>query len=268
MNDAIDKGVSLCVHEVLMTDLKIMWPKATFVNASVHEDPYVAMLEDYDNNLCSAIVTGLSDIRNDVGIMKKFCERNLVKSGEPVLEFPLGFPIRKEYMAAISHLIYRGQKQEKKITYTNFEQTIQPSLMCSLDLSIKNNNADELLAMTPLNFLLPIALLLFCAIISTVAHVVRAHYHRKVRINITNQKPITSTKACIFSERDRNMPMISSLRDMNSTKVFGIQTHTEGNFLVLPPIDDLLTDKSDAMRSLQMYQHDLFEAIMEEKKEK
>mmetsp|Transcript_29381 Transcript_29381/g.35786 ORF Transcript_29381/g.35786 Transcript_29381/m.35786 type:complete len:278 (+) Transcript_29381:177-1010(+) len=277
MNDAIDKGVSLCVHEVLMTDLKIMWPKATFVNASVHEDPYVSMLEDYDNNLCSAIVTGLSDIRNDVGTMKKFCERNLVKSGEAVLEFPLGFPIKKIYMAAISHLIYRGQKQEKKITYSSFEETTQPSLMCSLDLSIKNNNADELLAMTPLNFALPIALLLFCAIISTVVHVMRAHYHniiitnQKRNTSITNQEPITSTKACKFTEKDRKMPMISSLSDLNSTKNLcssSVQTNTGGKFPVLPPFDDLLTDKSDAMRSLQMYQHDLFEAIMEEKKEK
>jgi len=280
MNDAIDKGVSLCVHEVLMTDLKIMWPKATFVNASVHEDPYVSMLEDYDNNLCSAIVTGLSDIRNDVGTMKKFCERNLVKSGEPVLEFPLGFPIKKEYMAAISHLIYRGQKQEKKIAYASFQQNRQPPLpnTCSLDLSIRKNNADELLAMTPLNFALPIALLLFCAIISTVAHVVRAHYHGKARRNITNhkpitsitnQKPITSTKACKFTEKDRKMPMISSLSDLNSTKNLcssSVQTNTGGKFPVLPPFDDLLTDKSDAMRSLQMYQHDLFEAIMKEKK--
>jgi len=287
MNDAIDKGVSLCVHEVLMKDLIRVWPKATFVNASqatfsnasVREDPNLAMLELYDNKTCSAIVTGFIDIRNDVLLMENFCNRNLVKSGEPVLEFPLGFPIKKEYMAAISHLIYRGQKQEKKIAYASFQQNRQPPLpnTCSLDLSIRKNNADELLAMTPLNFALPIALLLFCAIISTVAHVVRAHYHGKARRNITNhkpitsitnQKPITSTKACTFSERDRNMPMISSLRDMNSTKVSGSQTHSEGNFLVLPPVDDLLTDKSDAMRSLQMYQHDLFEAIMEEKKEK
>lgn len=277
MDDAIDQGVSLCVHKVLTKDLKRVWPEATLVNASqatfsndsIRDDPNLAMLELYDNKTCSAIVTGLSDIRNDVVLMDNFCERNLVKSGEPVLEIPIGFPIKKEYVAAISHLIYRGQKQENKITYASFEQNRQPPLpnMCSFHLSIKKNNADELLPMTPLNFLLPIALLLACAIVSTVVHVMRVQHRRRAKRNVANQKPITSTKACTFSERDRNRLMMSSLSDLNSTKVFGSETHTEGNFLVLPPVDDLLTDKSDAMRSLQMYQHDLFEAIMEEKKE-
>ena len=254
VDEAIAARISICAHPVVKTDLETVWARADFVFNDGAPEVYQGMMDNYDKGLCNAIAAGISDIRNSEDIMKLFCERGLVSTGSLVLEKPIVFPIDKDYVAAFSHWMYEGQKQG--ITFSGFEAEHQPPLACPLELSTEPKGVDELLAMTPANFAFPITLLVVCAIVALLIHCYERNHGR-----------LQDELKKIFEDyggKSLQQPPTAEVSDSDHPPKADVEASPEQFYscdFVLPSVKEVQSPM-EMMRKLQLYQNELFEAVV------
>ena len=74
---AVQKGLKICAHPTLRTELEIAHPTAHFVFSDAGEE-YHSVLDDYNANKCAVMAVGEIDTRNDVQLMNMFCKKDVL----------------------------------------------------------------------------------------------------------------------------------------------------------------------------------------------
>ena len=162
------------------------WPNVEWVWAlssggkSIESD---RILNNFDNGICSGIVQSTTDLEKSPDLIAKFCERNLVHISSVVLDVPLALPACKDIITGVSYWIKVAE--EKGISLSTFRDAALPSLRCEFSLELQEDDSDagvaeDLTQQTPTNFALPLMLLAFCGIVSSILqlrHHKRNYHH-------------------------------------------------------------------------------------------
>lgn len=77
MEVAIQKGLKICAHPVLKTELENAHPTADFI-FSDSGNKYYGVLDNYDAKECQVMAVSGFDTRNNIELMNMFCKRDLV----------------------------------------------------------------------------------------------------------------------------------------------------------------------------------------------
>jgi hypothetical protein len=177
------------------------------------------------------------------------------------------------------------------ITFDSFEEGSRPALLCSLTIE-EESAADDLLALTALNFALPLLVLIILAIFAVILHLSITRRNKNQVFGVSEN--IESMNGSVYEGKDDLEkahcnkaaekdyleepefclePSALKLPGPPSSH-FGLP-HMEESMnsetLVLLPVKEIANSRNmlDTMRDLQCYQNNLIEKIMaEEKKEK
>ena len=160
IEEAVTRNTPLCAPHNLKIELTTIYPTANWVFLSIDSED--SLVKAFDEGKCKAIVQGWVDIRGDTDRSKLYCERELVRVGNVVMEKPIAFPANKDIVAGLSHWL--SVAEDQGITFTSY--MTRDEVPCNLDTVLNNHDADELPQFTIENMALPLTIFALCCVLS------------------------------------------------------------------------------------------------------
>lgn len=159
---AIAQGITMCFGiNSLRKELSRNWPSAKVI----YPNDYFAA---FDSGLCDIIIESENLILSNDATMAGFCNRNLIRVGDPVLEEQIAFPVRADIAAGISYWI--NVANSLGISYSTYEQANRPDALCSFDPPVAGQSVNDLAQLQIKDVVLPLLVTGLCIVVAMFVH--------------------------------------------------------------------------------------------------
>jgi len=186
MGSAVAKGMIICAHPALKTELQVAWPDANFY---FHEAglEFPGMLDDWDAGKCRVMAVGFEDTSMDTTYLKALCERDLVFTDSLVVEIPIGFPIKSSLSAGFSYWMYQGLTHHGVSLQTAKDEFPQ-DIGCDVHLSEEATGGSEGDVISVKNMFFPIMFFVGCAVIAVLFQLIHLYEVKKGKASLIGRR--------------------------------------------------------------------------------
>ena len=121
--------------------MRVAFPEADFYFHKAGKE-FPGMLEDYDEGKCQVMAVGYEDTSLNADFLNGLCKRNLVYTDSLVIEIPVAFPIKSEFVAGFSHWMYTGDRMGDASLQTS-KDLFYADISCSVEFSDGETEGSE-----------------------------------------------------------------------------------------------------------------------------